>query len=209
MVGVMCEMSLETPTIDISHNLMDDLRSAKQKRLLVCSLYADWQIGLPFLAEANVGIFSTTRESPVVPDLFVSLNVRMADDWHVRRNRAYFLWEYCKQPEIVLEIVSDCTGGEPEKQLRYARMGIDYYAIYDPQRLIQDADLRIFRLWRGGYVPQTDLFLDAVGLGLTLWQGEFEQTAGTWLRWVDVRGAVLLTGAERLRALGVDPDLVE
>ncbi len=62
-----------------------------------------------------------------------------------------------------------------------------------------------------------------VGLGLTLWEGTFENTEGTWLQWCDDTGVILPTSAERaaqaeakaaklaerLRALGVDPDKLD
>ena len=63
-------------------------------------------------------------------------------------------------------------------------------------------------------------WLEQVGLRLTLWDGEFEGLATTWLRWCDREGNLLPTGAERaaqaeakaarlaarLRELGVDPE---
>ncbi|BAU10912.1 hypothetical protein LEP3755_14040 [Leptolyngbya sp. NIES-3755] len=65
------------------------------------------------------------------------------------------------------------------------------------------------------------IWLDAVGLGLTLWEGQFEDELDrVWLRWCDRHGSVIPTGAERaneaeakaqrlaerLRPLGVDPN---
>ena len=58
-----------------------------------------------------------------------------------------------------------------------------------------------------------------LGLGLRLWQGEYEGLTQTWLRWCDQAGNVIPTGAEgakrehqraerlaaQLRALGVEP----
>ena len=55
---------METPildpiTIDISHIIteddepVDNFFPAKQQRLLVRALYADWRINVPFLADAN------------------------------------------------------------------------------------------------------------------------------------------------------------
>ena len=70
-------------------------------------------------------------------------------------------------------------------------------------------------------------WLPGVGLGLTLWEGEYEGQPGLWLRWCDRQGVVIPTGRERaeqerqraeqerqraqrleerLRALGVDPE---
>jgi len=39
--------------------------------------------------------------------------------------------------------------------------------------------------------------LPEVGLVLMLWQGSFEGTEATWLRWCDHDGNVIATGAER------------
>jgi hypothetical protein len=64
-----------------------------------------------------------------------------------------------------------------------------------------------------------DNWLEQVGLGLALWQGEFKGKTYQWLRWCDREGNLLLTGDERtkqehqrterlaaiLRAQGIDP----
>lgn len=39
-------------------------------------------------------------------------------------------------------------------------------------------------------------WMEDVGLGLLLWDGEFEGVSGKWLRWCDRPGQVILTGAE-------------
>lgn len=49
------------------------------------------------------------------------------------------------------------------------------------------------------YVPKTDAWFPEVGLGLTLWQGEFENVNGTWLRWCYASGAPIPTGDELAR----------
>ena len=54
---------------------VDHLLSAKQQRLLVESLYTSWtgpEDGRPFLADANVGVFSAVSQPPLVPDVFLS-----------------------------------------------------------------------------------------------------------------------------------------
>ena len=64
-------------------------------------------------------------------------------------------------------------------------------------------------------------------LGLTLWEGDYEDVRGVWLRWCNLDGSLLRTGQEnaaveraradeasqraealaaKLRALGIDPD---
>ena len=47
-----------------------------------------------------------------------------------------------------------------------------------------------------GYIEQVGGLLDTVGLGLSLWQGEYEGTKTWWLRWTDREGRLIPTGAE-------------
>ena len=63
---------------------VDNFPSAKQQRLLVESLYSSWAgpgEGRTFLADANVGLFYTVHQPPLVPDFFLSLDVEVAEDW--------------------------------------------------------------------------------------------------------------------------------
>lgn len=191
---------------------VDNIFSAKQQRLLVESLYSSWKTGAPFLAEANVGIFSAIHQPPIVPDLLLSIDVQPPDDLWPKENRSYFLWKYGKPPEVVMEIVSNAQGGEGDKTLhRYARIGVWYYVVFDPMRIIQQDALRIYELSIGRYILKQDRQLTQIGLGLTLWNGVFEGQRAEWLRWRDSEGRLLLTGTERaerfaakLRELGVE-----
>jgi hypothetical protein len=207
---------------------VDNLQSAKQQRLLVEPLYSSKPIPTPFLADANLGLFYAVRQNPIVPDVFLSLGVEVPSDWSRKENRSYFFWEFGKPPEVAIAIVSNREGQELTRKLRdYAQIGIAYYVVFDPLRQIQDSDLmngallRVFGLTVGRYRDISEPFwLETVGLGLTLWNGEFEQVQGLWLRWCDRQGAIVPTGAEdrdrersraerlaeRLRSLGVDPD---
>jgi hypothetical protein len=57
--------------------------------------------------------------------------------------------------------------------------------------------LKVFELRGKHYVELSPPFwLEDVGLGLMLWNGEFEGVSGEWLRWRDRLGQVILTGAE-------------
>ena len=47
------------------------------------------------------------------------------------------------------------------------------------------------------YSETPETWLEQVGLGLTLWEGEFEGRQDVWLRWCDEAGNVLPTGDER------------
>ncbi|MCI0529950.1 MAG: Uma2 family endonuclease [Nitrospira sp.] len=233
------EETIEIPQPNVSQLIteddtpVDNLFSAKQQRLLVEPLYSSRPvvpngISWPFLADANVGIFRSNRLAPIVPDVFLSLEVEPAEDWYAKEHRSYFIWEFGKPPDVVIEVVSNSKGGEASKKLReYARAHISYYVIYDPQQLIQDEPVKVYELHIGEYLPKTTHWLEKVGLGLTLWQGEFEGRQDQWLRWCDQEGKVIPTGAElaegeknranreqqraerlaaQLRALGVEPE---
>jgi Uma2 family endonuclease len=195
---------------DIDHLVIEDdvpvdnFQSEKQQRLLVEPLYSSQVLPEPFIVAANVGVFFAVRQDPLVPDVFVSLGVQMPADWSQKRNRSYFVWEFGKVPEVVIEIVSNRVGNElTTKKDSYARMGIAYYVVFDPLRQIQGADqmdgkpLKVFALSEGRYQELTTPWLDAVGVGLTLWDGVFEGQTGSWLRWCDHQHQMILTGAER------------
>ncbi|MCK6572815.1 Uma2 family endonuclease [Myxococcota bacterium] len=223
---------------------VDNLASEKQQRLLTESLYASWACpgGRRFLAAANVGLFPTIHRPPLVPDVFVSLDVEVPEDWWAKRHRSYFVWEFGKAPDVVIEIVSNLEGNEAGSKLAdYARAGVPYYAIFDPQRLLSPEPLRVYESRGGAYELRPDARLPRVGLGLALWAGEYEGKHTEWLRWLDAEGNLIATGveransererantereransererantersraerlAERLRALGIDPD---
>ena len=204
MVEMVIEPFIEIEPPDVSHLVteddapVDNIPSEKQQRLLVEPLYSSWLSHMPFLAAANVAIYSSVSKPALVPDVFLSLDVQVADDFWAKEHRSYFVWEFGKPPDVVIEIVSNTKGGEASVKVReYARLGIPYYAIYDPQRFVQRADLAVYELRGGVYIPKRDASFRAVDLGLTLWQGVFEGKQDTWLRWCDLQGIVIPTGAER------------
>ncbi len=204
MTERVAEPMLDIVAPDISHIVteddtpVDNLASEKQQRLLVEPLYSSSQLKRPFVAAVNVGIFTTTREPPVVPDMFLSLDVEVAEDWWAKAHRSYFIWEFGKPPDVVLEIVSNKEGHEAGRKLQiYARIGVRYYVIYDPQMLVQDQILQVYELHVGEYWARPDYLLPKVGLELTLWEGEFEARREQWLRWCALDGDLIPTGAER------------
>jgi Uma2 family endonuclease len=210
---------------------VDNMYIEKLYRLLTEPLHTSWAgRGDParFVAVADVGLFHTRKEPPLVPDVMVSLDVPPRPDLLQREHRSYFMWEIGKPPDVVIEIVSDRTGGEEHHKMRaYARIAVPFYVIFDPQEELQHGVLRAFKLDGGQYQPTEPAWLAKVGLGLTLWEGPFEGQRQTWLRWCDRDGQVIPTGAERaedekrradsaeekarklaerLRSLGINPD---
>jgi Uma2 family endonuclease len=249
--------------LDISHLVIEDdtpvdnFQSAQQQRLLVEPLYSAGALPMPFIAEANVGLFYKLKGDPIVPDVLLSLDVQRAEDYDQRRYRSYFVWEFGKVPEVCVEIVSNQEGDElvlsqksrqkgktiAKKEI-YARVGVPYYVVFDPLQQIQGemdgALVKVFSISPDGYTELAptlradaigqSVWLGSVGIGLTLWEGQFEdEVTRTWLRWCDREGRVIPTGAElakaakvraedaeskaqrlaeRLRSLGVNPDEV-
>ena len=201
---------VSTPTPDVRPNVehlvteddtpVDNLFSEKQQRLLTEPLYASWSAKeRPFLAMANVGLFHAVEQPPFVPDMLLSLDVRCPDELWSKPHRSYFIWEYGKPPDVVIEVVSNRQGGEDTDKLRaYARIRIPYYAIFDPEQLLSNQLLRVYELHRLEYQlldrPES---LPGIGLGLRLWHGGFEEHENLWLRWVDDDGQLIATGAER------------
>lgn len=180
---------------------VDNLFSERQQRLLADSLYASWrgaEENRPFLAMTNVGLFYAISTPPYVPDTLVSLDVRPPDNPFPKKNRSYFIWEYGKPPEIVVEIVSNRKGGELDEKLDgYARLGVTYYIVYDPELLLTRQSLYVFARRDLRFAQIAPDALPGIGLGVTLWDGEYEDMSGTWLRWIDSEENLLLTGRER------------
>jgi hypothetical protein len=107
-----------------------------------------------------------------------------------------------KPPDVIIEAVSDKLGGEDSfKRDLYARQGVPYYAIYDPEHHLSPEALRTFELGGGTYRPAEAGPWPTVGLGLRLWPGAFEGHQDTWLRWCDARGEIIPTAEERAALL--------
>lgn len=99
------------------------------------------------------------------------------------------------------------------KKSIYAQIGVRYYAVFDPLQQIQGEDemdgalLRVWSISPDGYTELTpnqgisaigqSVWLNAAGVGLTLWEGQFEEeVTRLWLRWCNRDGQVIPTGAE-------------
>ena len=179
---------------------VDNLISEKQQRLLTEPLYSNASAlgARTFLLAANVGVFYAVRQPPLVPDVFLSLDVEVPQDWREKKNRTYFVWEFGKPPDVVIEIVSNKEGNELGSKLHdYARMGVAYYLVFDPLQQLGDDRLRSFEQRAGRYQEMSTFWLEAIGIGVTLWDGVFEGKQDQWLRWCDADGTVVPTGAEK------------
>jgi len=101
---------------------VDNFASEKQQRLLTGALYSALR-GKTFLAAANVGIYTAIGRPPIVPDVFLSLDVTVPEQWWEKQNRCYLLWQFDKPPDVVIEIVSNREGDELEGKLSRYEQG--------------------------------------------------------------------------------------
>jgi Putative restriction endonuclease len=222
---------------------VDNIFTEKQEGLLKGPLYASWsgpppeddQIPRTFEVFANVGLFISPHEKAIVPDVMLSVDVKVHEDLSKKEHRSYFIWEFRKAPEVVIEIVSNREGGElGDKMRRYRRMGIKYYVVFDPLHQLGKTALRSYELRGDLYIPLEKHYYEPVGLGLVEWEGVHEDHSATWIRWCTKDGQLIPTAEEtaaqerlradiankradderkradllaaKLRALGVDPD---
>jgi hypothetical protein len=197
----------------------DNIFGERQRSLLVSTLYTSWTpmrdgTARPYLALSKVGIFASPSRPPVVPDVLLSMDVDPPTDPMSREAVAYVVWEFGKFPDVVIEVVANRRGLElSDKRKRYDFHRIPNYVVFDPFHAVSATTLQVFQRGRDSVIPDGILYIEGVGLGLTLWQGEYLGMTATWLRWVDPHGRILPTSAERasrlaekLRALGIDPD---
>ena len=130
-------------------------------------------------------------------------------------------------PILALEVVFKTYGGEYEcKKEIYADLGIRYNAAYLPNQgsRRKRQPLEVYTLVEGQYqlLAGNPVWLPDVGLGLGRDHGTYLGREREWLYWYDESGNRLLTPeervkeaeakagrlAEKLKALGIDPDSV-
>lgn len=186
---------------------------------------SDWFMGV------NMGVYYDPKEAAIVPDGFLSLGV-------VRRKGekgrlSYVLWsENNIVPQLAIEFVSRTYGQEySDKLALYARMGVLYCVIYNPNYYQRDKyePFEVYRLQDSGYVRLCGepVWLPEIGLGIGREVGIFEGWRREWLYWYDQQGNRFPSPDERmqqaqqeleqeqrfredllrkLRSRGIDPD---
>lgn len=175
----------------------------KEQRLLIEPLCHSWPAPAPrgsnksnvlFWAAANVGVFFRPTDF-LVPDGFLVRGISGPKDM----STAYFIWEHKRPPEVVIEIVSNRRGHElTSKRVKYAQWGIKFYIVFDPESRLGEDKIYVFELIKGKYVRRTTNDLPGLNLSVKLWTGTYENCHGTYMRWCDGQGRLLLTGAERV-----------
>jgi len=143
------------------------------------------------------------------PDWFLVLGAKRSQTQQELR-LSYVIWQEQVSPFLVIELASPGTEDEdlgrterqekktPTKGEVYEKiLQVPYYLIYDRYQ----NNLRGFVLNAGKYEPldlsQKKVWLEALGLGLGLWQGVYEGVEGLWLRFYDGSGEWIPTPSER------------
>ncbi|MEB3175614.1 MAG: Uma2 family endonuclease [Cyanobacteriota bacterium] len=153
----------------------------------------DWFFGV------DMGIYDREgqrRRAPaVIPDGFLSVGVQR----HKREGRgrlSYVLQEEQEIPPLLaLEFVSRTYGQEyGEKMEKYARLGVKYYVLYNPEYYRRDRrdPFEVYQLEpesrRYQRQPQEPFWIPEIGLGIGRAEGELGGIWREWLAWHDERG---------------------
>jgi Uma2 family endonuclease len=191
----------------------------------------DWFFGV------DMGVYHATSKNarvPVVPDGFLSLGVERRKNNKSRRS--YVVWEEQNvSPILALEVVSWTPGGEyDDKQSIYAKLGVLYYIIYNPEFWRRDGHqpLEVYKLVGDSYQLQIGepFWMPEIGLGIGRCPEIFSESNEEVLSWYDEHGDRYLRSEEKeiqaraeadlaqqraekllakLQALGIDADMLE
>jgi Uma2 family endonuclease len=160
---------------------------------------------------------------------------------------SYVIWQEGIAPFLIIELLSPGTAAQdlgqtlravdrpPTKWQVYEQiLRVPYYVVFDRY----ENRFRLFQLVGGRYqevtLTEPKFWFADLELGLGVWQGTYQSTAGLWLRWYDAQGAWIPLPEERaeqehqraeqernraeqehqraeqfaarLRELGIDPD---
>lgn len=174
--------------------------------LLLAILTLIWQEREDWFFGVDMGIYHTTGENPripIVPDGFLSLGVPRRKGEKGRPS--YIVWqENNVVPQLVLEVVSQTYGEEyGEKQTKYARLGVLYYAIYNPDYWMRDKHdpLEVYRLVESHYIrqPGEPVWMPEIELGIGRSQGSYGGWQREWLYWYNQVGNRYPTPDERVQ----------
>lgn len=154
-----------------------------------------WPNRYDWFFAVDMGIYHTTGSNPripIVPDGFLCLGVDRFKDGKLRKN--YVVWEENNVvPIFALEVVSQTPGKEyDEKMSKYARLGVLYYAIYNPDFWQRDKHepFEVYRLVDGEYLRQSGepVWMPEIGLGIGRSVGSYCGLQREWLYWYDQKG---------------------
>lgn len=185
----------DTPVDNEDQNLLPNLLL-----LLLTTIWAkrmDWYFGVDMAVYHTTGV---NPKVPVVPDGFLSLGVERKKGGKSRRS--YATWEETDVvPIFVLEMVSHTPREEYDEKLEtYARLGVLYYLVYNPEfwQRDQHQPFELYKLENGEYRLQIGepYWMPEVGLGIGRYQGQVGGLAQEILTWYDGQGNRYLSAEE-------------
>ncbi|QLE57821.1 Uma2 family endonuclease [Nostoc sp. TCL26-01] len=114
---------------------------------------------------------------------------------------SYVIWQEGIDPFLIVELLSPGTEQDdlgqtlrevnkpPTKWEVYEHiLRVPYYVVYDRY----ENNFRAFKINGTRYqpisLPEQRFWLEELDMGLGLWQGDYQQTTGLWLRWYDQAG---------------------
>ncbi|NEU72713.1 Uma2 family endonuclease [Hassallia byssoidea VB512170] len=178
----------DTPVDNELQNLIPNL--LKAILALIWQNRWDWFFGV------DMGIYDRTgqiRRTPIIPDGFLSLGVPRRKNDPKGRLSYVLLEENNIAPILVLELVSQTYGKEYEDKITaYARLGVLYYVIYNPEYYQRDKHqpFEVYRLENGVYLlcSGEPVWMPEIDLGIGRGQGVHEGWQREWLYWFDEQG---------------------
>lgn len=161
-------------------NPVDNLFSEKQQRLLTEPIYTSWSGPGTVAVSGDCQCRSLHGQSKSRYCAGCASQFRCSDARRLVEHGGAVIrrWQTGKTPYLVVEIVSNTKGNElDEKYRRYEQMRVPIYVVLDPEQQIQDETLAVYLLnGFGDHQMETATIyrFPEIGLGLTLWDGEFE-----------------------------------
>ncbi len=185
----------DTPVDNEDQNLLPNV--------LLFLLNAIWANRMDWYFGVDMAVYHTTGANPrvpVVPDAFLSLGVERKKGG--RSRRSYVVWEEGGVvPMVTLEMVSHQPGGEYDTKMNlYAKLGVLYYVIYNPEFWQRDGHepFEVYKLIQGQYRLQEGepYWMPEVGLGVGRCQIMMGNLPQEQLAWFDQQGDRHLSEAE-------------
>jgi len=169
--------------------------------LLIQSLKYYWRDRQDFFVGGNMFVYYSINQVKNQdfkgPDFFVVLDV----DGTINRD-AWIAWEEdSRLPDVVIELMSPSTAEvdlTTKKDIYERKLKTQDYFVYNPKN---PNSLRGWQLINRRYQSlspnqQGRLYCESLGLWLGIWEGKIENSQGTWLRFFDADGNLVLMGDE-------------
>ncbi len=169
--------------------------------VLIQSLKYHWRDRQDFFVGGNMFVYYSANQVKNQdfkgPDFFVVLDV----DGTTNRD-AWIAWEEdSRLPDVVIELMSPSTAEvdlTTKKDIYERKLKTQDYFVYNPKN---PSSLRGWELINRRYQSlspnqQGRLYCESLGLWLGVWEGEIENSQGTWLRFFDTDGNLVLMGDE-------------